>query len=120
MLPLTIAGTVMHIVYQVALYIALITRGGGSGSVASIRWPGQLDPHAPKPEVTKGGIFRIIKETLEMAGRRDFFTFFYLPAALVGLPELAVILCGIIFILYGLASSFQWLLLGGPRPAPST
>jgi phosphatidylglycerophosphate synthase len=120
MLPLTIAGTVMHIVYQVALYIALITRGGGSGSVASIRWPGQLDPHAPKPEVAKGGIFRIIKETLEMAGRRDFFTFFYLPAALIGLPELAVILCGIIFILYGLASSLQWLLLGGPRPAPRT
>jgi len=119
MLPLTIAGTAMHIIYQVALYIALITRGGGSGSVASIHWPGQIDPHAPKPELAPGGILRLIKETLEMAGRRDFFTFFYLPAALVGLPELAVMLCGLIFILYGLASSLQWLLLGGPRPARS-
>ncbi len=119
MLPLTVAGTGLHLVYQVALYIALVTRGGGSGSVASIRWPGQLDPHAPRPELAPGGILRLVKETLEMAGRRDFFTFFYLPAALVGLPELAVILCGIIFILYGLTSSLQWLLLGGPRPVPN-
>lgn len=119
MLPLTIAGTAMHIIYQVALYVALITRGGGSGSVASIHWPGQIDPRAPKPELAPGGILRLIKETLEMAGRRDFFTFFYLPAALVGLPELAVMLCGLIFILYGLASSLQWLVLGGPRPARS-
>jgi hypothetical protein len=29
-------------------------------------------------------------------------------------------LCGLIFILYGLASSLQWLLLGGPRPAQTT
>jgi phosphatidylglycerophosphate synthase len=120
MLPLTIAGTALHIVYQVALYIALITRGGGSGSVASIHWPGQYDPRAPKPDLARGGIIRLVKETLEMAGRRDFFTFFYLPAALVGLPQLAVMLCGLIFILYGLASSLQWLLLGGPRPAQTT
>jgi hypothetical protein len=119
MLQLTIAGTALHLVYQVALYIALITRGGGSGSVASIRWPGQLDPHAPRPELAPGGLLRLAKETLEMAGRRDFFTFLYLPAALVGLPEIAVIWCGLIFIAYGLTSSLQWLLLGGPRPVPN-
>ena len=81
----------MHIDYQTALYIALITRGGGSGSVASIRWPGQMDPHAPGVNRHPHPSFRAVKETLEMTGRRDFFTFLYLPAALLGVTEIALV-----------------------------
>ena len=38
---LTVLGAGAHLVYQAALYTALLTRGGGSGSVTSIRWWGQ-------------------------------------------------------------------------------
>lgn len=116
-LPITIAGTALHIIYQIALYTALLTRGGGSGSVASLRWPGQLDPHAPPPEPSARGLARMAKETLEMAGRRDFFTFLYLPAALVGLTEIAMIWCAIVFVLSGIVTSMLWLVRGGPVAA---
>jgi phosphatidylglycerophosphate synthase len=116
MVPVTIAGAAMHVVYQIALYTALITRGGGSGSVASIRWAGQLDPHADRPERSPTGVLRAFKETVEIAGRRDFFTFFYLPAALLGLSEIAVWWCAIIFVSSGVMTTLDWLLRGGPRP----
>jgi phosphatidylglycerophosphate synthase len=116
-LPVTIAGTVMHIVYQMALYLALITRGGGSGSVASIRWPGQMEPHPGPGTRHPPGLFRTLKETLEMAGRRDFFTFLYLPAALVGMPEIALVLCAFVFVASGAVTSLLWLFRGGPVPA---
>jgi len=116
-LPITIAGTALHIVYQIALYSALLVRGGGSGSVASIRWPGQLDPHAPPPKPSAKGVARLLKETLEMAGRRDFFTFLYLPAALLGVTGIALVWCAIVFVLSGLVTSMLWLVRGGPVPA---
>lgn len=117
-LPVAIAGTGFHILYQISLYTALVTRGGGSGSVASIRWSGQLDPHAPKPELKPNSLIRIVKETIEMAGRRDFFTFLYLPAALLGISLVPLLWCAFIFIGTGLVTSLDWLLRGGPRPAP--
>jgi phosphatidylglycerophosphate synthase len=116
-LPVAIAGTAMHIIYQMALYVALITRGGGSGSVANIRWPGQMDPHAPASNRHPHPSIRTVKETLEMTGRRDFFTFLYLPAALLGVTEVALIWCAFIFIASGAVTSLLWLVKGGPLPA---
>lgn len=115
---LTIVGTVLHLIYQVALYAALIVSGGGSGSVASIRWRGQKEhsdtPHdAGRPR----SLLTQAKEALEMAGRRDFFTFLYLPAALLGVMEVALGWCTGIFVLSGLASGVHWLIFGPPAPA---
>lgn len=116
-LTLTIIGTVLHLIYQLALYAALIVSGGGSGSVASIRWRGQKDhgdlPHAgAEPR----SVWRSIKETLESAGRRDFFTFLYLPAAVFGVMQIALAWCTGIFVLSGLASGVHWLIFGPPAP----
>ncbi len=36
-LPVLIVGVAAHLIYQISLYTALLTRGGGSGSVASIQ-----------------------------------------------------------------------------------
>ncbi len=110
-------GAPLHVVYQVALYAALVLRGGGSGSVTSIRWRGQADP-APIASGSRRGPWRAFKETVEMAGRRDFFTFLYLPAALLGLTEVALAWCAVIFSVSGVTAVVQWLLFGGPEPAP--
>lgn len=116
-LTLTAIGTVLHLIYQVALYSALIVSGGGSGSVASIRWRGQKDhgefPVGERPR----GVLQAGKETLEMAGRRDFFTFLYLPAAVLGVMQVALVWCTGIFVLSGLASGVHWLIFGPPEPA---
>jgi phosphatidylglycerophosphate synthase len=119
-LPVTIAGTVMHLVYQASLYTALITRGGGSGSVASIRWWSQRDPHAPSEVIRKRTPFQVVKESVEVAGHRDFFTFLYLPAALLHLTEIPLIWCAIVFIGSGATTSVEWILRGGPRPVTRT
>lgn len=117
-LTLTLIGTVFHVTYQVALYAALLVRGGGSGSVASIRWRGQKE-HGDTPHASGAprSLWKAIKETLEMAGRRDFFTFLYLPAALFGVMQLALAWCTGIFVLSGLASGVHWLIFGPPAPA---
>jgi phosphatidylglycerophosphate synthase len=117
-LTLTIIGTAMHLIYQVALYAALIVSGGGSGSVASIRWRGQKEHgETPHDNGEPKSLLKWIKETLEMAGRRDFFTFLYLPAALIGHMGIALGWCTGIFILSGLASGVHWLIFGPPAPA---
>lgn len=115
---LTIIGTVLHLIYQVALYAALILVGGGSGSVASIRWRGQKEHgDSPHDDGRKRGFITQVKETLEMAGRRDFFTFLYFPAAILGVMQVALGWCTGIFILSGLASGTHWLIFGPPEPA---
>jgi hypothetical protein len=108
----------MHLTYQASLYVALVTRGGGSGSVASIRWWSQRDPHAPSEVIRKRTPFQVLKETVELFGHRDFFTFLYLPAAILGLTIVPLIWCAIIFIVSGATTSLEWMLRGGPRPAP--
>jgi phosphatidylglycerophosphate synthase len=116
-LPLTIAGTVLHLIYQAALYTALITRGGGSGSVTSIHWRGQKDAGHHLASAPAGLVPRI-KETIEACMRRDFFTFLYLPAALLGQTISALVWAGLIFIVSGVGTAFQWLVWGGPAPTP--
>jgi phosphatidylglycerophosphate synthase len=118
---LTIIGTVLHLIYQVALYAALIVSGGGSGSVASIRWRGQKEHgDAPHDDGRPRSFVTQVKETLEMAGRRDFFTFLYFPAAVFGVMEVALGWCTGIFVLSGLASGTHWLIFGPPSPARKT
>lgn len=117
-LTLTVVGTVLHLIYQVALYAALLVSGGGSGSVASIRWRGQKEHgETPFEDHQPRSLWMRTKETLEMAGRRDFFTFLYLPAALLGMMHLALAWCTGIFVLSGLASGVHWLIFGPPAPA---
>lgn len=113
---LTLIGGGLHLVYQVALYTALLTRGGGSGSVTSIRWWGQQDPSAPSPPRGTGVAVRI-KEAVEVMGRRDFFVFLFLPSALVGCTEIALAWCAVIFAVSGLTTGLQWVVRGGPEPA---
>jgi phosphatidylglycerophosphate synthase len=115
-LPVTVAGGALHLVYQVSLYAALVCRGGGSGSVTSIRWWGQND-HSHLAPGAAPGFARRFKETVENAGRRDFFTFLYLPAALFGVVEVALAWSAIIFAVSGLTTGLQWVLRGGPEPA---
>jgi hypothetical protein len=62
----------------------------------------------------------VIKEMVEAAGRRDSFTFLYLPAALVNLTWVALTWCAVIFVASGVATGLQWLLRGGPEPAART
>lgn len=120
-LTLTIIGTVLHLIYQVALYAALIVSGGGSGSVASIRWRGQKEHgDSPHHDGEPKSLLKWVKETLEMAGRRDFFTFLYLPAALIGHMGIALGWSTGIFILSGAASGVHWLIFGAPVPARKT
>ncbi len=113
---LTVIGGSLHLVYQVALYTALLTRGGGSGSVTSIRWWGQQD--ASTPAAPRGTGFAVrVKEAVEVMGRRDFFVFLFLPAALLGLTEIALGWCAVIFAVSGLTTGLQWVVRGGPEPA---
>jgi phosphatidylglycerophosphate synthase len=116
-LTLTLVGTALHLVYQAALYAGLIVSGGGSGSVASIRWRGQKDHgDAPHDGGAPRSFWKRVKETLEMAGRRDLFTFLYLPAAVLGVMQVALAWCTAIFVLSGLASGVHWLIFGPPAP----
>ncbi len=103
-------GAASHLVYQAALYTALLTRGGGSGSVTSVRWWGQQTGRET------GGRRRLAR-VLDSAGRRDFFVFLYLPAALAGLDLVALAWSGVIFLVSGVTTAAQWLLAGGPEPA---
>lgn len=116
---LTVVGTVLHVVYQLSLYAGLVLRGGGSGSVTSIRWWGQKDFTAAVPAAAPTPLTRV-KEAIEVAGRRDFFTFLYLPAAVVGWTEIALTWSAIIFAVSGLTTGLQWVLKGGPAPAART
>lgn len=115
---LTSVGASLHVVYQVALYAALVTRGGGSGSVTSIRWWGQQET-ATAAAPPRGPAARI-KEAVEILGRRDFFLFLFLPTALLGVTEIALGWCAIIFAASGITTGLQWLLRGGPAPAVRT
>jgi phosphatidylglycerophosphate synthase len=119
-LPIAIAGTAFHLIYQAALYTALITRGGGSGSITSIRWWGQKDHTPQHGDGPAPGWLRLVKQSIEAAMRRDFFVFLFLPMAFLGLTEVALVWCGFIFAGSGLATGLQWLLRGGPTPAERT
>ena len=112
----TLIGGVGHVVYQVSLYVGLLTRGGGSGSVASISWWGQRSATAPGTPVRTDQIGRI-KELIEMAGQRDFFTFLYLPTAALKVSIVALCWCAFVFAGTGAMTGLQWLVTGGPKKA---
>ncbi len=113
---LTLVGVVAHLIYQAALYAALLTRAGGSGSTAALLWWGQTPPGSPAAPRAPRPLGRF-KAFIELAGRRDFFTFLYVPAALTGTTIVALAWAGIIFTISGLTTGLQWLLAGGPKRA---
>lgn len=119
-LGLTLVGVVLHLVYQVALYTALLTRGRGSGSVTSIRWWGQQDQspaaRARGPDGPLAGFMTVIEAT----ARRDFLCFLWLPASALGLGGVALAWMALVFAVSGLYTSLCWLLAGGPSPAVRT
>ncbi len=69
---ITLVGVISHLIYQAALYAALLTRGGGSGSVTSIRWWGQKAAPTSQPAAGKRGIKQVVDDLIEMGARRDF------------------------------------------------
>jgi phosphatidylglycerophosphate synthase len=111
---ITLVGVISHLIYQAALYAALLTRGGGSGSVTSIRWWGQKAAPTSQPAAVKRGLKQVIDDLIEMGARRDFFTFLYLPCALLHLDLIAVIWSAVIFLVSGAMTGAQWMFAGGP------
>jgi phosphatidylglycerophosphate synthase len=116
----TLIGVTLHVVYQIALYAALLTRGGGSGSVTSIRWWGQKDWAASATGPAPGGPLVAIREALEITTRRDFFCFLWLPAIALGVGEVALAWMALVFASSGFYTGLCWLLAGGPSPAIRT
>ncbi len=114
---ITLVGVISHLIYQAALYAALLTRGGGSGSVTSIRWWGQKAAPTSQPAAGKRGVKRLLDDLIEMGARRDFFTFLYLPCALLHLDLIAVIWSAVIFLVSGAMTGAQWVVAGGPEKA---
>lgn len=114
---ITLVGVISHLIYQAALYTALLTRGGGSGSVTSIRWWGQKAAPTSQPAAGKRGVKQLLDDLIEMGARRDFFTFLYLPCALLHLDLIAVIWSAVIFLVSGAMTGAQWVVAGGPEAA---
>jgi len=119
-LGVTLGGVALHIAYQVALYTALLTRGGGSGSVTSVRWGGQKDWAAAQSAPERRNLLTVIRDAIEICARRDFFCFLWLPTAAVGLGEVALVWTAIVFAVSGIYTGLCWLLAGGPSPAIRT
>jgi phosphatidylglycerophosphate synthase len=112
---ITIVGVIAHLIYQTALYAALLTRGGGSGSVTSIRWWGQKAAPTGQPAAGKRGVKQLLDDLIEMGARRDFFTFLYLPCALLHVDLIAVVWSAVIFLVSGAMTGAQWVFAGGPE-----
>jgi len=119
-LGVTLIGVALHVVYQVALYTALLTKGGGSGSVTSVRWWGQKDWAAADAAAGAGTPLTIVRDALEIGTRRDFFCFLWIPTTAVGLGGIALVWIALIFVVSGAYTSLCWLLAGGPSPAIRT
>jgi hypothetical protein len=52
-----------------------------------------------------------------MGARRDFFTFLYLPCALLHVDLIAVVWSAVIFLVSGAMTGAQWVFAGGPEKA---
>jgi len=109
---LTLEGTIAHLLLQVCLYTALLTRGGGSGSVTSIRWWGQRP--AP-PAGTRGATGPA--ELVELLIRRDVLILLYPVTALFGATMFALLWSAVFFTISGVVPAIQWLVAGGPEKA---
>ena len=119
-LGVTLVGVALHIVYQVALYTALLTKGGGSGSVTSVRWWGQKDWAAAETAPSARTPLTLARDAIELGTRRDFFCFLWIPTAALGVGGIALVWIALIFVVSGTYTSLCWLLAGGPSPAIRT
>lgn len=107
---LTLAGTVAHLIYQASTYIALLTRGGGSGSVTSLRWWGQPPARpADEPQPPVGIVSLLI--------HRDVLILLYPVSALFGATIIALLWSAVFFVVEGAICGLQWLVAGGPQKA---
>lgn len=111
-LPLTVMGASSFVLYQIALYVALWTRGGRSGSVTSLRWWGQTETQHARARIPPW-----LKAAVEDLLRRDSYTFAYLPCAVLGVPVVAFVWQVLVATISGVVTSAQWLVAGGPEPA---
>lgn len=116
--PIAMTALVLHTLYQIGLYAALWTKGNKRGSVTAIRWRGQGPPKAP-PTTPAGRRWFVVKKLFEDAGRRDFFTFAYVPCALLGVTGVAFTWHAVIAAMSGVLTTSQWLFMGGPESAES-
>lgn len=116
--PIAMTALVLHTLYQIGLYVALWTKGNKRGSVTAIRWRGQGPPKAP-PTTPAGRRWFFVKKLFEDAGRRDFFTFAYVPCALLGVTGVAFTWHAVIAAMSGVLTTSQWLFMGGPESAES-
>lgn len=110
----TAVAVTSHTLYQISLYAAFLTKAGGRGSVTTLRWWGQGGASAP-PRAPGARVFSYVKKFIEDAGKRDFFTFLYLPGALLGCVEIAFWWHALIATVSGLVTTLQWVLAGGPE-----
>ena len=60
---------------------------------------------------------QLLDDLIEMGARRDFFTFLYLPCALLHLDLIAVMWSAVIFLVSGAMTGAQWVVAGGPEAA---
>jgi phosphatidylglycerophosphate synthase len=110
--PIIWSVVVAHVLYQVALYAALVRRADGSGNVTTLQWWAQ---GVPKNAVNTDTLFYKVKKFVEEAGKRDFFVFAYLPCALVDCLEPAFWWYATIILVSSFVTCSHWLFLGGPR-----
>ena len=57
----------------------------------------------------------MVDDLIEMGARRDFFTFLYLPCALLHVDLVAVIWSAVIFLVSGAMTGAQWVVAGGQK-----
>jgi phosphatidylglycerophosphate synthase len=112
--PVTLVTLSSHTLYQISLYLAFWKKAGGRASVSALRWWGQGGPVAI-PRTPGERLWHQLKKFFEDAGKRDFFTFAYVPCALLGIVEVAFVWHAFIATLSGVVTTSQWLLSGGPE-----
>jgi phosphatidylglycerophosphate synthase len=116
---ITLVVFTLHTLYQLSLYGAFWFKAKGRASVGALRWWGQGE-NGPQPEVPKASspgqmLFGALAYFFENAGKRDFFTFAYLPLSLLGVVQVAFIWHGFIAALSGVVTTAQWVVSGGPE-----
>lgn len=117
--PLTWIAAIAHVVYQAVLYAALITKAGGSGNVATLRWHGRQGTR-PRPARSSlaGRGWQRFRDAVEQAAKRDFFLFAYLPCAAFGVAAGAFVWNAGLNVVFATGGLLHWLFAGGPEAEP--
>jgi phosphatidylglycerophosphate synthase len=111
----TLIVLALHTLYQLSLYSAFLFKAGGRASVGALRWWGQGQNESSVKDVRPTSLYLWLVYLFENAGKRDFFTFAYLPLALLGHIEIAFVWHAVIAAISGVITSAQWIVSGGPE-----